>query len=97
MIQAGTATSTRVRDEEQSFNLIEIAACDVTVTVQAWDGSGFASRDAQRYRRVDERWTARAGRDRGRGRRQRGGCLIRARRRLGKRAAGESECPNSDR
>ena len=56
VIQAGTATSTRVRDEEQSFNLIEVATCDVTVTVQAWDGSGFASRDAQRYRRVDDRW-----------------------------------------
>ena len=56
VVQAGTATSTRVRDEEQSFNLIEVASCDVTVTVQAWDGSGFASRDAQRYRRVDARW-----------------------------------------
>ena len=56
VVQAGTATSTRVRDEEQSFNLIEVASCDVTVTVQAWDGSGFASRDAQRYRRVADRW-----------------------------------------
>lgn len=61
VIQAGTATSTRVRDEEQSFNLIEVASCDVTVTVQAWDGSGFASRDAQRYRRVDDRWQLEAG------------------------------------
>ncbi len=56
VIQAGTATSTRVRDEEQSFNLIEIAPEDVTVTVQAWDGTGFASLDAQRYRRIDDRW-----------------------------------------
>ncbi len=56
VIQAGTATSTRVRDEEQSFNIIEVAACDVTVTVQAWDGSRFASRHAQRYRRIDEQW-----------------------------------------
>ena len=61
VIQAGTATSTRVRDEEQSFNLIEVASCDVTVTVQAWDGSGFASRDAQRYRRVADRWQVEAG------------------------------------
>jgi 3',5'-cyclic AMP phosphodiesterase CpdA len=56
VVQAGTATSTRLRDEEQSFNLIEVAADDVTVTVQAWDGSGYASRDAQRYRREDGRW-----------------------------------------
>ncbi|HXG99107.1 MAG TPA: metallophosphoesterase [Sphingomicrobium sp.] len=51
VVQAGTATSTRLRDEEQSFNLIEVASGDVTVTVQAWDGSGYASRDAQRYLR----------------------------------------------
>ena len=69
VIQAGTATSTRVRDEEQSFNLIEVASCDVTVTVQAWDGSGFAACDAQRYRRlkrpalVDPGVTAGAGAD----------------------------------
>jgi len=61
VIQAGTATSTRVRDEEQSFNIIEVAPEDVTVTVQAWDGAGFASRDAQRYRRVGGRWQLEAG------------------------------------
>jgi 3',5'-cyclic AMP phosphodiesterase CpdA len=61
VIQAGTATSTRVRDEEQSFNIIEVASCDVTVTVQAWEGDGFASRDAQRYRRVNDRWQLEAG------------------------------------
>jgi 3',5'-cyclic AMP phosphodiesterase CpdA len=61
VIQAGTATSTRVRDEEQSFNLIEVASCDVTVTVQAWEGDGFASRDAQRYRRTNDRWQLEAG------------------------------------
>jgi 3',5'-cyclic AMP phosphodiesterase CpdA len=56
VVQAGTATSTRLRDEEQSFNLIEVAAADVTVTVQAWDGAGFAARDAQRYRRKGQVW-----------------------------------------
>jgi 3',5'-cyclic AMP phosphodiesterase CpdA len=61
VIQAGTATSTRVRDEEQSFNIVEVAADDVTVTVQAWDGSGYASRDAQRYRREEGGWKLAAG------------------------------------
>ncbi len=61
VIQAGTATSTRLRDEEQSFNLIEVAPDDVTVTVQVWDGSGFASRDAQRYRRAGDKWQLEAG------------------------------------
>ena len=61
VVQAGTATSTRLRDEEQSFNLIDVAADDVTVTVQAWDGSGYASRDAQRYTRGESGWTKAVG------------------------------------
>ncbi len=61
VIQAGTATSTRLREEEQSFNLIEVASEDVTVTVQEWDGGGFASCDAQRYRRVNDKWQLEAG------------------------------------
>ena len=67
VIQAGTATSTRLRDEEQSFNLIEIAPDDVTVTVQAWDGGQFASRDAQRYRRSADRWSLEGGVTKGAG------------------------------
>ena len=56
VVQAGTATSVRLREEEQSFNIIEVALDDVTVTVQGWDGSGYASQDAQRYVRSDDRW-----------------------------------------
>ena len=56
VVQAGTATSVRLRDEDQSFNLIEVAHDDVTVVVQGWDGSGYASQDAQRYVRADGRW-----------------------------------------
>ena len=61
VIQAGTATSTRVRDEEQSFNLIEIEAGEVTLTVQAWDGDGFAARDAGRFVQADGRWESETG------------------------------------
>ena len=56
VVQAGTATSVRLRDEDQSFNLIEVAPDDVTVVVQGWDGTGYASQDAQRYLRTDGRW-----------------------------------------
>ena len=56
VVQAGTATSTRLRDEEQSFNLIETAPDAVKVAVQAWDGSGFASQDAVRFVRRDGHW-----------------------------------------
>ena len=50
VVQAGTATSTRVREQEQSFNIIDIADGCVTVTVNAWKGDDFKPADAQRYR-----------------------------------------------
>lgn len=56
VVQAGTATSVRLRDEEQSFNLIQVAPDDVTVVVQGWDGRGYSSRAAQRYVRNDGTW-----------------------------------------
>jgi 3',5'-cyclic AMP phosphodiesterase CpdA len=56
VIQAGTATSTRLRDEEQSFNQIDIDGDIVTLTVQSWAGTKFASADAQRFIREGDRW-----------------------------------------
>jgi len=56
VIQAGTATSVRLRDEEQSFNRIDIAGDRVTLTVQSWGGEGFVSRDAQTYAREGDHW-----------------------------------------
>jgi 3',5'-cyclic AMP phosphodiesterase CpdA len=56
VIQAGTATSTRLRDEEQSFNCIDIAGDRVTLTVQSWDGQGFVSGDEQSYAREGDHW-----------------------------------------
>ncbi|MEO5577509.1 MAG: metallophosphoesterase [Sphingomicrobium sp.] len=56
VIQAGTATSTRTRDELQSFNRIEIDGTGVRVTIQRWDGSGFVSGDSQFFERHDEQW-----------------------------------------
>jgi 3',5'-cyclic AMP phosphodiesterase CpdA len=61
VIQAGTATSTRLRDEEQSFNLIEVASGETTVTVQAWSDGEFASRDIQRFVRRGEHWESASG------------------------------------
>ena len=56
VIQAGTATSTRLRDEDQSFNQIDIDGDTVTLTVQSWAGTKFASADAQRFIREENRW-----------------------------------------
>jgi 3',5'-cyclic AMP phosphodiesterase CpdA len=56
VIQAGTATSTRLRDEEQSFNRIDVAGERVTLTVQSWNGQGFVSGDVQTYAREGDHW-----------------------------------------
>ena len=56
VIQAGTATSHRLRDEEQSFNRIDVAGDRVTLTVQSWDGRGFVSGDEQTYAREGDHW-----------------------------------------
>jgi 3',5'-cyclic AMP phosphodiesterase CpdA len=56
VIQAGTATSTRLRDEEQSFNRIDIAGDRVTLTVQSWAGDGFRSGDEQSWAREGDHW-----------------------------------------
>jgi 3',5'-cyclic AMP phosphodiesterase CpdA len=61
VVQAGTATSTRLRDEEQSFNLIEVGDGEVTVAVQAWDGIGYASREAERFVRRGVHWETATG------------------------------------
>jgi 3',5'-cyclic AMP phosphodiesterase CpdA len=59
VVQAGTATSKRVREQEQSFNTIDIAEGSATVTVNAWDGDDFRPVDAQRYEWVDGKWKLR--------------------------------------
>jgi 3',5'-cyclic AMP phosphodiesterase CpdA len=56
VVQAGTATSTRVREQEQSFNTIDIAEGSATITVHAWTGGDFRASDAQRYQWQDGRW-----------------------------------------
>jgi len=61
VIQAGTATSTRLRDEEQSFNLIEVGVGEVTVAVQAWDEIAFRQQDSERFVRHGAHWETASG------------------------------------
>jgi 3',5'-cyclic AMP phosphodiesterase CpdA len=56
VVQAGTATSIRLRDEEQSFNRIEIDGDKVTVTIERWTGDAYAPADAQRFVREGDSW-----------------------------------------
>ena len=56
VVQAGTATSTRVREQEQSFNTIDIADGSATITVHAWKGDDFQPTDPKRYEWQDGKW-----------------------------------------
>ena len=56
VVQAGTATSTRVREQAQSFNTIDVAEAAVTVTVNLWAGGAFEPQDAKRYAWKDGSW-----------------------------------------
>lgn len=56
VVQAGTATSTRVREQEQSFNTVDVADASVTVTVNAWKAGDFVAEDALRYAWTEGHW-----------------------------------------
>jgi 3',5'-cyclic AMP phosphodiesterase CpdA len=56
VVQAGTATSTRVREQEQSFNMIDVGEASVTITVNAWRDDEFVPLDAQRYSWQEGHW-----------------------------------------
>ena len=60
VIQAGTATSIRLRHgETQSFNLVHARRNDkVDVQVVAWDGKAFRGRDTASYAFDGENWEA---------------------------------------
>jgi 3',5'-cyclic AMP phosphodiesterase CpdA len=56
VIQAGTATSTRVREQPQSFNRIETGENSATVAVFAWKDDEFALEDTQRFEQQGDHW-----------------------------------------
>ena len=59
VVQAGTATSTRVREQEQSFNVIDVRAGSVSITVHGWDGDAFRAKDSNNYEWKGGRWKLR--------------------------------------
>ena len=61
VIQAGTATSVRVRGEEQSFNRIEIDESGIRITVQRWNGHEFQSGDSELFERHGDEWRLASG------------------------------------
>ncbi|HJP68642.1 MAG TPA: metallophosphoesterase [Sphingomicrobium sp.] len=56
VVQAGTATSTRVRQQEQSFNNIDISDGNAAITVHAWNGDVFRPTEPRLYQWDNGRW-----------------------------------------
>ncbi len=56
VVQAGTATSVRLREEEQSFNVLEVAPDKVTVSLKRWTDERFVSAEPTQFRKQDGAW-----------------------------------------
>jgi len=56
VVQAGTATSLRVRGEPNTYNVIAVEGHALGLAVRGWDGAGFAPRSAVRYLKRGEEW-----------------------------------------
>jgi len=56
MIHAGTAVSTRTRNEANGWNLIRVAPGEIEVDRMAWDGRRFASGGVERYQKGESGW-----------------------------------------
>ncbi|MEO8362415.1 MAG: metallophosphoesterase family protein [Vicinamibacteria bacterium] len=54
--QAGTATSHRVRNEPNGYNLISLSAERLAFAVRVWDGQVFKEARVTHYTRVDGDW-----------------------------------------
>jgi len=55
-VQAGTAISTRLRGEPNSYNLLRVEPTAVSCTVRALAGRDFADAETARYPLIGERW-----------------------------------------
>jgi hypothetical protein len=56
VVQAGTATSVRTREEEQSFNILEVEPGAVTLGLKRWTGAAFDGAVPTRFVKEDNAW-----------------------------------------
>ena len=58
-VHAGTAISTRLRGEPNSYNLLRVEPAAVTCTVRAFAGNNFSNAETAHYTLLGGRWTRR--------------------------------------
>ncbi|HWB54599.1 MAG TPA: metallophosphoesterase [Tepidisphaeraceae bacterium] len=56
-IQAGTAISTRRRNEPNAYNVISIEPNRVDIEIRAFDGQKFAAQSTRHFNRMNDVWT----------------------------------------
>ncbi|WP_205481058.1 metallophosphoesterase family protein [Sphingomonas arenae] len=56
VVQAGTATSVRLREEEQSFNILDVEKEVVSVSLMKWAGEAFEAAVPTQFRKTEEGW-----------------------------------------
>jgi len=54
--QASTATSTRLRNEANAYNIITVAMPELTLEVRSWTGEAFGRGPLSTYRKDGHRW-----------------------------------------
>jgi 3',5'-cyclic AMP phosphodiesterase CpdA len=59
VVEAGTATSTRMRGEPNAFNLLQVEQQVIAVEHRVWETSsrGFITREVQRFAHTTQGWT----------------------------------------
>lgn len=56
VVQAGTATSVRLREEEQSFNILDVDAETVSLSLMRWTGERYEPAVPTQFRKTAEGW-----------------------------------------
>jgi 3',5'-cyclic AMP phosphodiesterase CpdA len=61
VVEAATATSTRLREEPNGFNALRVSSGSVAVDAYAWDGATFVVKDTQAFTAGENGWTSSGG------------------------------------
>lgn len=55
-VQAGTATSRRIRTQPNSFNIITVEFNSIDIEISSWDGEKFLTEKSRTFTRKDNSW-----------------------------------------